>query len=167
MEGFKTSINGDGTIGEKELKDVSTGLSVDEDNDEYDFDAAFKTAAAKQLQNMAGAPFADYDIDVSDESSSSYQPTEDDEPVLDANGLYAKLLFEVSEYIGNQSDQPKVAALLQSYTQKILNAPIVQPPSLPQRSYDPESGKFVSVDRTISLSNVTQIMISSRKVRSL
>merc|ERR1712100_540737 len=117
LEGFKTSIERWVSIGEKELfEDVSTGLSVDEDND------------------------------VSDESpSSSYQPTEDDEPVLGVNGLYAKLLFEVSEYIGNQSDQPKVAALLQSYTQKVLNAPIVPPPSLPQRSYDPESGKFVSV----------------------
>ncbi len=147
LEGFKTSIERWVSIGEKELfEDVSTGLSVDEDNDEYDFDDAFKTAAAKQLKNMTDAPFADYDIDVSDESpSSSYQPTEDDEPVLDVNGLYAKLLFEVSEYIGNQSDQPKVAALLQSYTQKVLNAPIVPPPSLPQRSYDLESGKFVSV----------------------
>merc|ERR1712070_510308 len=92
---------------------------------------------------MAGAPFADDDDSLS--SSSTYQPSEDDEPVLDVNALYAKLLFEVSGYIGNQSDQPKVAALLQAYTQKILNAPIVQPPSLPQRSYDPESGKFVSV----------------------
>ena len=94
---------------------------------------------------MTDAPFADYDIDVSDESpSSSYQPTEDDELVLSVNGLYAKLLLKVSEYIGNQSDQPKVAALLQSYTQRFkrTNRP---PPSLPQRSYDPESGKFVSI----------------------
>ena len=146
LEGFKTSIARWVSIGEKELfADVSTGLSVDEDNDEYDFDAAFKTAAAKQLQNMTDAPFADYDVDEDDGDSMSYQPTEEDEPVLDVNALYAKLLFEVSEYIGNQSDQPKVAALLQAYTQKILNAPIVQPPSLSQKSYDPESGKFVTV----------------------
>jgi hypothetical protein len=38
-----------------------------------------------------------------------------------------------------------VAALLQAYTQKILNAPIVQPPSLSQKSYDPESGEFLAV----------------------
>ena len=146
LEGFKTSIARWVSIGEKELfADVSTGLSVDEDNDEYDFDAAFKTAAAKQLQNMTDAPFADYDVDEDDGDSMSYQPTEEDEPVLDVNALYAKLLFEVSEYIGNQSDQPKVAALLQAYTQKILNAPIVQPPSLSQKSYDPESGEFVTV----------------------
>ena len=144
LEGFKTSIARWVSIGEKELfADVSTGLSVDEDNDEYDFDAAFKTAAAKQRQNMAGAPFADDDDSLS--SSSTYQPSEDDEPVLDVNALYAKLLFEVSGYIGNQSDQPKVAALLQAYTQKILNAPIVQPPSLSQKSYDPESGEFLAV----------------------
>ena len=144
LEGFKTSIARWVSIGEKELfADVSTGLSVDEDNDEYDFDAAFKTAAAKQRQNMAGAPFADDDDSLS--SSSPYQPSEDDEPVLDVNALYAKLLFEVSGYIGNQSDQPKVAALLQAYTQKILNAPIVQPPSLSQKSYDPESGEFLAV----------------------
>jgi len=146
LEGFKTSIARWVSIGEKELfADVSSGLSVDEDNDEYDFDAAFKTAAAKQLQNMTDAPFADYDVDEDDGDSMSYQPTEEDEPVLDVNALYAKLLFEVSEYIGNQSDQPKVAALLQAYTQKILNAPIVQPPSLSQKSYDPESGEFVTV----------------------
>jgi hypothetical protein len=146
LEGFKTSIARWVSIGEKELfADVSTGLSVDEDNDEYDFDAAFKTAAAKQLQNMTDAPFADYDVDEDGGDSMSYQPTEEDEPVLDVNALYAKLLFEVSEYIGNQSDQPKVAALLQAYTQKILNAPIVQPPSLSQKSYDPESGEFVTV----------------------
>ena len=144
LEGFKTSIARWVSIGEKELfADVSTSLSVDEDNDEYDFDAAFKTAAAKQRQNMAGAPFADDDDSLS--SSSTYQPSEDDEPVLDVNALYAKLLFEVSGYIGNQSDQPKVAALLQAYTQKILNAPIVQPPSLSQKSYDPESGEFLAV----------------------
>ncbi|CAL6288315.1 unnamed protein product [Bathycoccus prasinos] len=144
LEGFKTSIARWVSIGEKELfADVSTGLSVDEDNDEYDFDAAFKTAAAKQRQNMVGAPFADDDDSLS--SSSTYQPSEDDEPVLDVNALYAKLLFEVSGYIGNQSDQPKVAALLQAYTQKILNAPIVQPPSLSQKSYDPESGEFLAV----------------------
>ena len=144
LEGFKTSIARWVSIGEKELfADVSTGLSVDEDNDEYDFDAAFKTAAAKQRQNMTGAPFADDDDSLS--SSSTYQPSEDDEPVLDVNALYAKLLFEVSGYIGNQSDQPKVAALLQAYTQKILNAPIVQPPSLSQKSYDPESGEFLAV----------------------
>ena len=144
LEGFKTSIARWVSIGEKELfADVSTGLSVDEDNDEYDFDTAFKTAAAKQRQNMAGAPFADDDDSLS--SSSTYQPSKDDEPVLDVNALYAKLLFEVSGYIGNQSDQPKVAALLQAYTQKILNAPIVQPPSLSQKSYDPESGEFLAV----------------------
>ena len=144
LEGFKTSIARWVSIGEKELfADVSISLSVDEDNDEYDFDAAFKTAAAKQRQNMAGAPFADDDDSLS--SSSTYQPSEDDEPVLDVNALYAKLLFEVSGYIGNQSDQPKVAALLQAYTQKILNAPIVQPPSLSQKSYDPESGEFLAV----------------------
>ena len=144
LEGFKTSIARWVSIGEKELfADVSTGLSVDEDNDDYDFDAAFKTAAAKQRQNMTGAPFADDDDSLS--SSSTYQPSEDDEPVLDVNALYAKLLFEVSGYIGNQSDQPKVAALLQAYTQKILNAPIVQPPSLSQKSYDPESGEFLAV----------------------
>ena len=144
LEGFKTSIARWVSIGEKELfADVSTSLSVDEDNDEYDFDAAFKTAAAKQRQNMAGAPFAGDDDSLS--SSSTYQPSEDDEPVLDVNALYAKLLFEVSGYIGNQSDQPKVAALLQAYTQKILNAPIVQPPSLSQKSYDPESGEFLAV----------------------
>ena len=144
LEGFKTSIARWVSIGEKELfADVSTGLSVDEDNDEYDFDAAFKTAAAKQHQNMAGAPFADDDDSLS--TSSTYQPSEDDEPVLDVNALYAKLLFEVSGFIGNQSDQPKVAALLQAYTQKILNAPIVQPPSLSQKSYDPESGEFLAV----------------------
>ena len=144
LEGFKTSIARWVSIGEKELfADVSTSLSVDEDNDEYDFDAAFTTAAAKQRQNMAGAPFAGDDDSLS--SSSTYQPSEDDEPVLDVNALYAKLLFEVSGYIGNQSDQPKVAALLQAYTQKILNAPIVQPPSLSQKSYDPESGEFLAV----------------------
>jgi hypothetical protein len=38
-----------------------------------------------------------------------------------------------------------VAALLQAYTQKILNAPIVQPPSLSRKSYDPESGEFLAV----------------------
>merc|ERR1711990_1135367 len=66
LEGFKTSIARWVSIGEKELfADVSTSLSVDEDNDEYDFDAAFKTAAAKQRQNMAGAPFADDDDSLS------------------------------------------------------------------------------------------------------
>ena len=130
------------SIGEKELfEDVSTGLSVDEDNDEYDFDDAFKTAAAKQLKNMTDAPFADYDIDVSDESPSSYQPTEDDEPVLDAG--CTKLLFEVSEYIGNQSDQPKVAALAIVHAKgfKRTNRPTAVSTTKILR---PESGKFVS-----------------------
>jgi hypothetical protein len=142
LQGFKTSIARWVSIGEKELfEDVSTSLSVDEDeysiddddDDDDDVDAEFKSLVKKRTEKEEQEQLR----------AKKYTPSEQDEPLMDVNGLYAKVLFEISEFIANQSDQRKVAELLQNYTQKVLNAPIIAQPTLPSRSFNPETGKFV------------------------